>query len=100
MTRYFDKARQGRTIALNLHQSGAVMFFPEEIEAMDLSERPVIRQTITQMSKPMFVRSSSVETGAKIGTAQAGNSGDAPYLLTNALALNDDTIETVLQLVA
>lgn len=97
---YFDKARQGRTIALNLHQNGAVMFFPEEIEAMELSDRPAIRQAITQMSKPMFVRSSSVETGAMIGTPRAENSADVPYLLTNALAVEDDTIETVLRLVA
>eukprot|EP00163_Fabomonas_tropica_P030612 TRINITY_DN7006_c0_g1_i1.p1 TRINITY_DN7006_c0_g1~~TRINITY_DN7006_c0_g1_i1.p1 ORF type:complete len:144 (-),score=10.73 TRINITY_DN7006_c0_g1_i1:22-453(-) len=97
---YFDKARQGRTIALSLHQNGAVMFFPEEIEAMELSDRPAIRQAITQMSKPMFVRSSSVETGAMIGTPRAENSADVPYLLTNALAVEDDTIETVLRLVA
>lgn len=61
MNDYFDKARNGRITALDFHQSGTVMFFPSDLHEVELTGRPVIRQEIAQTSKPMFLRSSTVE---------------------------------------
>ncbi|WP_434289532.1 hypothetical protein [Celeribacter sp. SCSIO 80788] len=95
MTDYFAKARKGRIIALNLYQSGAVMFFPEEFGEIVSTERSTSRHVVTQMSKPMFVRSVSVQSGALIEAPRPEKVANAPFVLTE-----EHAVENVLRLVA
>lgn len=94
MTDYLSKARQGRILALSLHQSGAVMFFPEDtVEAEEMkTERPMMepRNVVTQMTKPMFVRSVSVTAGAPITAPHPEEVANTPFLLTEAHAVEDE----------
>ncbi|MBW6416470.1 hypothetical protein [Celeribacter sp. PS-C1] len=101
MTDYFEKARQGRIIALNLHQSGAVMFFPEDMEDAAMTARPSSHHIITQVSKPMFVRSASITSGAMIDAPRLENVANTPLVLTEEHAVSaEDAVENVLHLVA
>ncbi len=91
MTDYFAKARKGRIIALNLHQSGAVMFFPEDMEEPVASARPDAEQIMTQRSKAMFVRSDATQ-------AEAAN---VPCVPTDGRVAHDaGAVANVLRLVA
>ncbi|SFK11369.1 hypothetical protein [Celeribacter neptunius] len=99
MTDYIAKARQGRTIALSQSQSGSVMFFPEEFEDVAAQDRRSSRRTINEMSKPMFVRSSSVRAGtmarAMIDAPNVEEAANTPLILTA-----EDAIENVMRLAA
>ncbi|WP_417263415.1 hypothetical protein [Celeribacter sp.] len=101
MTDYLAKARQGRIIALNLHQSGAVMFFPEELDEPVATARPSSHHIITQVSKPMFVRSASVTSGAMIDVPRMEDVANTPLILTEEHAVSaEGAVENVLRLVA
>lgn len=95
MTDYIAKARAGRVIALNMCQSGTVMFFPEEMTGSATVERPANRHVMTQMRKPMFVRSASMHAQAAIKTPELEEVANAPFVLTE-----EHAVEDVLRLVA
>jgi hypothetical protein len=95
MTDYIAKARQGRIIALNLCQNGAVMFFPEEMDEIVTTECPTSRQAMTRISKPMFVRSASVQSGTPIEAPHPEEVANVPFVLTE-----EHAVENVLRLVA
>ncbi|MCA0042264.1 hypothetical protein [Celeribacter litoreus] len=80
MTDYAEKAREGRAVALSLQESGGVVFFPEGFDDHIHCPVETTRRVVTQMSKPLFVRSESAhffrhEKGA-------GDCHPAPYLLS------------------
>ncbi|AJE45239.1 hypothetical protein [Celeribacter indicus] len=86
MIDYFAKAREGRIAALDLHRSGAVMFFPEGMD--DAPARPAIapRELIAQVNKPMFLRSASVTGSAVRDLPEPAANG--PLLLTEDLVVS------------
>ncbi|GAA3860045.1 hypothetical protein [Celeribacter arenosi] len=78
MTDYIAKARSNRVIALSHHQSGAVMFFPQDMS----EERTGARQLITRMSKPMFVRSTAITASSRVTAPDMENVANEPYQLS------------------
>lgn len=94
MTDFIAKARAGRTIALESHRLRAVMFFPEETEVSAAPER----RTVSEISKPMFVRSVRVRTDMIAKAPAPETVANAPLLLTEAQKVPvDDMIATVMK---
>ena len=89
MTDYIAKARAGRTLAINIHRSGAVMFFPEDI----VEVAPVAtRQIVTSMVKPMFVRSAALHPSAEVKAPSMDQVANAqPFVLTEEHAVTPMT---------
>ncbi|WP_417250418.1 hypothetical protein [Celeribacter sp.] len=78
MTDFIAKARANRVIALKLHKSGTVMFFPDDIPEVGTSRK------VTHISKPMFVRSQSLRDAAIVATPAkeaVANLADEPLVL-------------------
>lgn len=80
MTDFRAKARRGRIIALQLHQANTVIFFPEEPE----HDVTPIRRTVSAMSKPMFVRSSTLTTDMIARAPEPETVANGPLVLTEA----------------
>lgn len=89
MTDYLAKARQGRVVALNQSRSGSEMFFPEEMGESLNDERLSRRRAMSTMSKPMFVRSSSVRMGAIANASRTGEVANDPLVLTAEYAVEN-----------
>ena len=84
MTDFIAKARAGRIIAINAHNSGAVMFFPEDIVETKVERR----QIVATMVKPMFVRSAALHPSGQVKAPPMDQVANAqPYVLTDEHAV-------------
>lgn len=88
MTDFIAKARAGRVIALEYHRSGAVMFFPEELEDTVVTSR----RRVTHVGKPMFVRSSAMDMGTSYVAPRPEQAANAPLQLRE-----DQLVENVMR---
>ncbi|MBU2937263.1 MULTISPECIES: hypothetical protein [Pacificibacter] len=68
MIDFIAKARTNRIIALNLSSKGTEMFFPEDDTAKRAGKVHTGRRAVTHVSRPMRLRSQSVQTSAMIET--------------------------------
>lgn len=84
MTDYLAKARSNRLIALNLRKTGADMFFPQDADDGPAENAHSDRGSLKCISKPMFVRSVTLEVQPALATPSGQDTANCralPFLL-------------------